>query len=76
MEARLDATVPAGTLAVAPVKDPAAVQHDGLEEAVLAEVAHELAELGAVHLHEREESGGRVEVEGGEARCRSGVGPM
>ncbi len=38
---------------VATVEDSAVVQHGELEEAVLLEVGHELAELGAVHGHER-----------------------
>jgi hypothetical protein len=51
------------TPAISAVENPAAVQHDGLEEAVLLEVGHELAELGVVH--GRGEGGGGVEVEVG-----------
>lgn len=62
----------AGAVAVAPVEDPALVEHDRLEQAVLPDVVHELAELRPVHGQEREEVGGRVVVEGGGRRGRVG----
>ena len=53
----------AGAVAVAAVEDLALVQDDGVDEPVLADVGDELAELGPVHVHEREEGGGRVVLE-------------
>ena len=52
------------------------MQDDGLEEAVLLEVEDELAELAAVHLHEWEQGGSRVELGGGGRRGWSGVGSV
>jgi hypothetical protein len=49
------------------------VQDDRLEQALLADVVQELAELGAIDLQQREEVGGRVVVEGGGRRRRAGV---
>src|SRR5207302_1637883 len=51
--------------AVAAVEAPGLVQYDRLEQAVLADVVQELAELGTLDLQQREEVGGRVVVEGG-----------
>jgi len=65
LEARLDAGVLARAVPVASVEDLALVEDDRLEQAVLAEVVHELAELGALDLQQREEVGGWVGVEGG-----------
>jgi hypothetical protein len=42
------------------VEDLALEPHDGVGEPVLADVLNKLAELGPVHVHEREEGGGRV----------------
>jgi len=63
LDALLDAGVAAGAIAVAAVEDQALVQDDGLEQAVGADVLDELPELGALDLQQREEGGGRVEVE-------------
>ncbi len=49
----------------AAVEDPALVEHDGLEETVLVEVGHELAELRAVDRAQREQGGSWVELEVG-----------
>jgi hypothetical protein len=69
LEARLDAGVLAGAVAIAPVEDQAVVQDDGLEQAVLADVLDEFPELGALDLQQREQGGGRVEFEDGGRRC-------
>jgi hypothetical protein len=74
LEPRLDAGVLAGAVAVAAVEDAALVEDDGLEQAVLADVGHELAELGALDLQKREEVGGRVVVEDGGRRGGSWAG--
>jgi hypothetical protein len=56
LEARLDA-------GVAAAENLALVQPDRLPQAVLADVAYQVPELGAADVHEREEVGGRVGVE-------------
>jgi hypothetical protein len=58
--------------AVAAVEDLALVEHDRLQESVLADVLNKFAELGAVHVHEREEGGGRVEFGVGKRRALVG----
>jgi hypothetical protein len=60
LKPRLDAGVLAGPVAVAAVEDLALVEDDGLEQAVLLQVADELAELRALDLQQREEIGGPV----------------
>ena len=61
----------AGAVAVAAIEHHPLVQDDGLDEAVLLEVVDELAELGAIDLHEREQGGGWVELKlgGSSRRC-------
>src|SRR5215472_9467012 len=70
-EARLNAGVPAGAVAVAAVDDQPLVLHDGLRQAVRAEVLRELPELGPVLRHEGEQSDDRMVVEDG-GRCVGG----
>jgi len=60
LEARLDAGVLAGAVAVAAVEDLALVEDDRLQEPVLADVGDELSELGAVDRQQREQGGGWV----------------
>ena len=62
LEARCDAGVLARAVAIATVEDPALVQDDGLDESVLADVGDQLAELRAIHVHEREQGGSGVEL--------------
>ena len=47
-----------------PSRGPQSLEHDRLEQAVLADVLDELAELRALDFQQREEGGGRVGVEG------------
>jgi hypothetical protein len=58
LEARLDAGVLAGAVPVAAVEDLALVEHDRLQEPVLADVGDELSELGAVDREQREGAAG------------------